>query len=126
MFNSGRWLNTYELPFYNNSYLESKEYYKWSTGGLSQLTKDSSSSTAKVIQKFTQDNLSLDFPTAPTFTMNDIGESGMSPEMLNFSFYLINKNDYWLHKNFQFLHAFFAGTQWLQLPGGMIRRNKYL
>lgn len=29
MFNSGIWLNTYELPFFNNTYLESKEYAKW-------------------------------------------------------------------------------------------------
>lgn len=32
MFNAGRWLNTYELPFYNNSYLESTQYNKWETG----------------------------------------------------------------------------------------------
>lgn len=81
---------------------------------------------AQTIQQFAQNNLSLDFPTAPTFTLNNIGDCGMSADMLQFSFYLINKDDYWLHKNFQFLHAFFAGTQWLQLPGGMIRRNKYI
>jgi hypothetical protein len=46
--------------------------------------------------------------------------------MLKFSFFLINKDDSWLHKNFQFLHAFFAGTQWLQLPGGFIKRIKYI
>lgn len=83
-------------------------------------------SFSRTIQQFAQQRLSLDFPTAPTFTLTDIGNCGMTSDMLTFSFYLINKDDYWLHKNFQFLHAFFAGTQWLQLQGGMIRRNKYL
>lgn len=50
----------------------------------------------------------------------------MSESDLSFSFYLINQDDNWLHKNFEFLHAFFAGANWLQLPGGMIRRNQCL
>lgn len=37
MFNAGRWLNTYELPFFKNSYLESNQYTNWATGGLSQI-----------------------------------------------------------------------------------------
>jgi hypothetical protein len=82
--------------------------------------------TAKNIQKFAESNLALDFPTSPTFTIGNIGETGIDPNSLSFSFFLVNKDDHWLHKNFQFLHAFFAGTQWLQLPGGFIRRNKYL
>jgi hypothetical protein len=80
--------------------------------------------TAANLQAFAKNNLALDFPTAPTFTLGDIGQTGMDPNSLAFSFYLINKDDSWLHKNFQFLHAFFAGTQWLQLPGGFIKRNK--
>ena len=40
---------------------------------------------------------------------------------LDFSFYLINKDDYSLEKNFQFLQAFYAGTQWLQYPMGFIK-----
>lgn len=35
LFTNGAWLNTYELPFLNNTYLESKEYNKW---GLDTLT----------------------------------------------------------------------------------------
>lgn len=42
-------------------------------------------------------------------------------EDLNLEFYLINKDDYWLDKNFQFLQAFYAGTQWLQYPMGFIK-----
>jgi hypothetical protein len=30
---------------------------------------------------------------------------------------LINKDDLWLERNFRFLTAFYAGTQWLQMTG---------
>lgn len=32
MFDSGNWLNTYELPFFNNSYLKSDKHTSWATG----------------------------------------------------------------------------------------------
>lgn len=32
MFDSGKWLNTYELPFFNNTYLEANQFDKWQTG----------------------------------------------------------------------------------------------
>lgn len=49
------------------------------------------------------------------------GDTGYDANSLSFDFYLINKNEDWLLKNFQFLHAFFAGTQWLQMPMGFIQ-----
>ena len=35
LFNSGRWLNTYELPFYKDTYLTANQYGKWATGRIS-------------------------------------------------------------------------------------------
>lgn len=32
LFQSGRWLNTYELPFFKNTYLEANQYTKWTPG----------------------------------------------------------------------------------------------
>lgn len=32
MFDSGNWLNTYELPFFNNFYLKGDKHTGWATG----------------------------------------------------------------------------------------------
>lgn len=56
---------------------------------------------------------------SPTFRLPDIGNSGY--DEISFSFYLINKNNEWLERNFKFLHAFYAGTQWLQMDFGFIK-----
>jgi hypothetical protein len=32
MFNGGKWLNTYEIPFYGKDYLEAKNSKTWSLG----------------------------------------------------------------------------------------------
>lgn len=114
MFNGGKWLNTYELPFFKNTYLEAKMYEQWTVGGIDQQMGDNLSKIAK-------DGLSIDFPTTPTFKIGDMGKAGYSSDSLHFSFYLINKSVEWLERNFRFLHAFYAGTQWLSLTGGFVK-----
>lgn len=61
----------------------------------------------------------MDFPTAPVFTLSNMGDTGY--KNISTSFFLINQNENWLNKNFQFLHALFAGTSWVQLENGFIR-----
>lgn len=39
LFKTGKWLNTYELPFLKNTYLQSSEYDKWSTGSINQVLR---------------------------------------------------------------------------------------
>ena len=39
---------------------------------------------------------------------------------ITLKFHLINKNDEWLSKNFEFMHALFAGSQWLTLTYGIV------
>ena len=63
--------------------------------------------------------LSMDIPTNPTFSIPSIGQSVLDP--IKFDFVLLNMNNNALKKNFEFLHALFAGTQWLQFPGGTIK-----
>lgn len=69
--------------------------------------------------KFLKQKLSIDFPIAPTFQLQDIGNSGHKE--ITMEFYLINKNNDWLERNFRFLQAFYAGTQWLQMDFGIIK-----
>jgi hypothetical protein len=111
MFKSGRWLNTYELPFFGqsaNTYLVADQYKNWKTGGISQAIGED-------MQKLAQDQLSVDFPTSPTFNLQAVGSTNYP--QITIEFYLINKDNYWLERNFRFLTAFYAGTQWLQMTG---------
>ena len=64
--------------------------------------------------------LNIDVPTQPQYTPNAHLQETCFPEIQT-SFYLINKDDYWLKRNFMFLHAFFAGTQWVHMPYGFIQ-----
>ena len=114
MFNGGRWLNTYELKFFKNTYLESLQYNNWTVGGIEQ-------QMGEKLKKLMNDGLSMDFPTTPSFKISDMGATGYSEDNLSFSFYLINKSTDWLERNFKFLQAFYAGTQWLSLTGGFIK-----
>jgi hypothetical protein len=116
LFGAGRWLNTYELPFFNNTYLEATAGDKWSVGGISKELGDG------LLNKFLKEGMNIDFPTAPQFQPGAMGENGY--KSITLEFYLINCDSTALQKNFEFLHAFYAGTQWLQLPGGIIYRFK--
>lgn len=114
LFRTGKWLNTYELPFFNDTYLEADQYQNWNTGNL-----ETSGGDSKSLQTFIKGSMNIDFPMSPVYKITDIGNTGY--KNLDFEFYLINKNNYWLERNFRFLHAFYAGTQWLQLDYGMIQ-----
>lgn len=115
LFQGGKWLNTYELPFFNDMYLQAKSFQYWQTGNLASSFGDSNDGVAKYLK----DGINIDFPMEPTFRIPDIGNSGH--EEITFEFYLINKNNYWLDRNFRFLQAFYAGTQWLQMEFGFIQ-----
>lgn len=114
MFQFGRWLNTYEIPFYGNQYLKSNTNGNWNTQGLAAKFGDTAS-------KILKNTLSVDFPTQPAFNIGDVSSNTFGE--INNEFYLININDTYLDKNFRFLQAFFAGTQWLQLTFGVIQSS---
>ena len=50
LFQSGKWLNTYELPFFNDTYLESKSFKHWSTGNLESTVGDGGGNFAKYLK----------------------------------------------------------------------------
>jgi len=112
--NGGKWLNTYELPYYGNDYLEAKHSSKWKSGDSSTfLGKGLAGGEDSIGVKM----FGIDFPANPKFsTTMDSNRKEIVSE-----FYLINKNDDWLIKNFKFLNAIAAGTNWLHLKYGIIR-----
>lgn len=69
LFQSGKWLNTYELPFFNNTYLQANENQNWTTGALSQTTKGNAGVT-----EFLKEGLNIDLPMKPEFHLNNIGD----------------------------------------------------
>ena len=112
--NGGKWLNTYELPYYGNDYISWKYSNKWKTGDASTFlgTGLAGSDEAIGLKMF-----GIDFPANPKFTAS----MGPTRKEIVSEFYLINKNDDWLIKNFKFLNAIYAGTNWLHLKYGIIR-----
>jgi hypothetical protein len=72
MFGNGRWLNLYELPFFNNNnnYLESTRSHNWTAGDLEQ-------SIGSLAADYAQHGLNINLPTQPIFKISDIGNSGM-------------------------------------------------
>lgn len=112
--NGGKWLNTYELPYYGNAYLQGKYADKWKAGDASTfLGKGLAGGEGQVGIKM----FGIDFPANPKFSIT------MDPTRppVTTEFYLINKDTDWLIKNFKFLHAIYAGTSWLHLNYGIIR-----
>ncbi len=110
IFNGGKWLNTFELPYYGTEYLQGKYKDKWKIGNIED-------SLGKGIGGIAS-NFGVDYPSNPKFTVG-MSEGGM--QGIKTSFYLVNSNDTWLKRNFKFIHAIFAGTSWLHLNYCMVR-----
>lgn len=99
----GIFLNRYELPFFERTYLDTTNSGSWSTQGSSRVL-------GTALHKILQENMNVDFPTAPTWTCGD--NKGKD---FKFELYLINDNNDSLVKNFRFLHSLISGTFWMQL-----------
>ena len=113
MFNGGRWLNTYELPYFGGDYLKAAYSNNWttgdSTGFLGALAGGEKEAGTKM--------LGIDFPSNPKFKANMA--QGRDP--ISLEFYLINADNNWLKRNFQFLNAIYAGSNWLHMKYCVIR-----
>lgn len=99
----GKFLNRYELPFFERTYLDTTNSGSWSTQGSTRVL-------GSALHKIFQENMNVDFPTAPTWTCGD--NKGKD---FKFDLYLINDNTENLIKNFRFLHSLISGTFWIQL-----------
>ena len=104
LFTNGYWLNTYELPFYGNNYLEESNAGKWTQEGSKRSWGEG---IATALEGF-----GVYYPTTPNWSL-DITSAGRSE--ISTEFYLINKNEEWLLRNYKFMHALFSGTQFVML-----------
>lgn len=104
LFTNGYWLNTYELPFYGNNYLEESNAGKWTQEGSKRSWGEG---IATALEGF-----GVYYPTTPNWSL-DITGAGRSE--ISTEFYLINKNEEWLLRNYKFMHALFSGTQFVML-----------
>lgn len=111
LFQAGNWLNTYEVPYFNENYIEADLTSCWQLG-------NSQADTGKQLKAITE-GIGADYPTKPIFSIGNI--NNQVKQGISTQFYLINKSDIWLHKNFKFLHALFAGTTWVHMTGGKIK-----
>lgn len=101
---SGQFLNSWELPFFSDLYLQADYTDNWAQGGAKTYVGEN-------ISKIMKENMSMDFPTAPIFTLGD----NKGKPNIEYEFYLINKSTSWLVKNFRFLNGFIGGAFWIQL-----------
>lgn len=122
LFSSGKWLNTYELPFIQGEtqikqYLQNgKENGNWDIGGLMEQSASQITDDLKNIMQ--EQGIAMSMPSTPHFQLSTPQKATRSG--ITLKFYLINVDDQYLDKNFQFMHALFAGTQWLQMTAGFI------
>ena len=70
------------------------------------------------IQQVLDNGLAVSIPTSPIYVLDNPQTATYGD--IPIDFYLINKNDFYLGKNFEFLHAIFAGTQWMTIDQGFI------
>jgi hypothetical protein len=102
----GVYLNTFEMPYFDELYLDSApDRGTWTMGGSERVL-------GKAAKKFVTEMMNIDFPTAPSWEHSI--QSGKGFNMKN-KFYLINDTTDNLVKNFKFLNALMSGTYWIQL-----------
>lgn len=110
----GRFLNTYELPYFESKYLQSDPSGSWTAKGGEQLYGTKSKTLMK-------EGMNIEFPTTPKWSIEGSGTSNFT----NFEFYLINDTDDHLLRNYKLIHSIMAGTMWLQLGGVQKSPNVY-
>ena len=109
MFMAGRWLNTYEIPYFGGQYLKANYSQNWQLGDSAGFLGSGFSNMTKM--------MGIDFPSNPKFK----ADMSKGRENIEVEFYLLNTDNNWLKRNFQFLNAIYAGTNWLHLPYCFIR-----
>ena len=113
MFNGGKWLNTFHIPYYGNDYLMSNFKDDWNQTGSEAFLGSTIAGDSKISTK----GFGIDFPGNPKFT----AQMGKGKNDITTEFYLVNTNKNWIIKNFQFIQAFFAGAEWLHMKYCQVR-----
>lgn len=100
---SGNYLNIFEIPFFNDEYINADSASSWSGGSISeQINSD--------IFKVISENMSMNFPMRPIWKKTEDNKIE-----LEITLPLINDNTDNLVKNFTFLHSLSSGNFWTQL-----------
>lgn len=110
LFNNGKWLNTYEIPFYNSTYLEAMKGGQWTQEGSKRSWGEG---LATALEGF-----GVYYPITPSWNL-DI--KAAARDELQVDFYLINKDENWMLRNFKFLHALYSGTQFVMLKNSIVQ-----
>lgn len=97
-------LGTYEIPFYNNTYLRSDTKDGWSIGNA----LDSAGRMGELLN----DGFNMNIIKSPQWSNNNTEGMGWETE-----FHLLNDDLEALRKNFMFINSLFPGTQWVHIPG---------
>jgi hypothetical protein len=111
----GEFLQTFEVPYYNDTYLFAHGANEWARGGLDQLL-------GTKLGQFANKNMSLDVPTTPTW--KNVNGGGEPPEITS-EFTLWNKDLESLKANYKFIHALISGAYWSQIKFNQKSPNLY-
>ena len=100
----GSYLNAFEVPFFNDTYLKADTTGNWSAGGMEQVM-------GSRISDIMKQGANVDFPTTPTWQISEVANR----DAITVEFYLINNSDKNLNDNFRFLNSIISGAFWVQL-----------
>ena len=101
---TGSYLNAFEVPFFNETYLKADTTGNWSAGGAE-------AAIGEKIATIMKESMSINFPTTPTWQLADSG----GRDSFSIEFYLINNSDTALFNNFAFLNSLISGAFWVQM-----------
>lgn len=100
----GTYINSFEVPFFSDTYLKADTTGNWSAGGAAQAIGEKAAEIMK-------SSMAVDFPTTPTWQLSD----SATREDISVEFYLINNSTGHLINNFRFLNSIITGAYWVQM-----------
>ena len=100
----GEVVNTYEIPFYNNTYLSSNSKDGWTMGNAID--------SAGRFGELMNDGFNMNIMKSPQWSNNNSEGPGWDTE-----FFLLNDDLEALQKNFTFINALYPSTQWVHMTG---------
>ncbi len=103
----GYWVGRYEIPFFNNSFMKTKQKGAWKMGNAFE--------GADGIAGGIRDAFNTNVLDIPTWDFNNATTEGVNWAT---AFYLINDNVTNIVKNLNFILTFIAGSYWIQLDAG--------
>ena len=101
---AGTYINSFQIPFFNDTYLKANTIGNWSAGGAAQALGEKA---AEIVKQ----SMNIDFPTTPTWQISDTA----TRDDITVEYYLINNTTDNLNRNFRFLNSIISGAYWVQM-----------